>query len=196
MTATISRPTRDHLEELFLVRQRVDLDPQAGRELRTIAEYRRLTDLALGTASGLGPGKGVDECDPEPHPYHFNTLLARVMATAPTADTATLSNLIGVELTGSSPEDFLYYLDSLVLMALCPRVRKEGSVAPVVDVRSGIYLTSDATVTMAKRAVMGHFARRYPHIRFNITAYVRLGIHWDDLDSVGAPRISIDGYTI
>lgn len=191
---TISRPTRDDLEELLQVTQRMQVDDRCRADLRTVAATRRLAAEVLESAAGCKADLAMS------HPFHVNTLSREYWGGDEGGNgrgtSAGYFEFLDRRLATGSPEDMRYYLLSASMLLHAPYVQGDAGTGGYFDLTAAAQAYLSPLGTLADLAVSSSVLRRYPHLRFNPARYVRWRIHWDDIDREGVPRVSIDGYEI
>jgi hypothetical protein len=106
-------------------------------------------------------------------------------------------------LKDASPDDWRVYIDSAVFSLLALRIGHfaytpaavEGG-APTLgyDVERTVQAARAPLTCVADHVVRMSVQRAMPWVRFDITNYLVVKHHFDDLDRDGVPRTSCDGY--
>jgi hypothetical protein len=187
----ISRPKRSTVCELFSITESVQLDEIARRELRTVMEFWSLCKPVVGQV--------LDIHQPSKNEFHQNTVIVDFLAKNPEGkpileDAASLTDLIIDKGAQANHEQFLYFTRSSYFMSILRTIA-------LVDA-NGNYMINPCLsaaksiiVYMGELAIVGHYLRKYPFIRFDIYHFVQFVIHYEgEVDKHGCPRVSIDGY--
>ncbi len=194
---TICKPSRGLLEERFVVSGRMELDERCKVELRSLAVAQLMASEVVDTA------RGAHQDLSQSKQFHFNTMTRRYWGQGGEGETggspAGCDESIERALRSADVDDMDYFMRSVFLMAVSPLVQghdSHGNVAQVYDVVAGRQTMLGSFEYLGMLSVARFCLRKYPDLRFNPGKYLRFKIHWREVDNVGIPRVSLDGYEL